>query len=188
MTALRTFGTSRRLRIVLLAWLALGVTRRASAQDATIIGTVADTTKASLPGVLVTATSADTGRQSATVSDGEGAYRLAQLSPGRYRLQAELAGFSTVNVASVELLVGQNATVPFVMKLAQLNEPLTVTGEAPLVDTSSSQVVGQRRPAADGGSCRCRAATGWSCRSMVKGITANDIVNTPGVGATTCSS
>jgi hypothetical protein len=151
----------------------------ARAQGASVVGTVTDQTKALLPGATVTAINLETGVQTAAVSDQSGAYRL-QLPPGTYRLQAELAGFSTVIVTSVELLVGQNATVPFALALAQLNESVTVTGEAPFVDTSSSQVAGN----VDRRQMEALPLQGrnWiELSNMVKGITANNIVNTPGV-------
>jgi len=110
----------------------------AAAQEASITGTVVDTSKAVVPGATVTATNVDTGIPTATVSDESGRYRLQNLQPGNYKLQAELTGFSTVLIPLVELRVGQNATVPFELKLADLNETITVTGEAPFVDVSSS--------------------------------------------------
>jgi hypothetical protein len=76
------------------------------------------------------------------VTNDKGEYRLLNVPPGKYTLQAELSGFSTVVLKDVELLVGQNATIPFTMKLASVTETLTVLGESPLVDTTSSQVAG----------------------------------------------
>src|SRR5215472_15323286 len=78
------------------------------AQEASVIGTVADETKALLPGATVTATNIETGGQSVAITDAAGAYRLMRLPPVRYKLQAELTGFATVVIPSVELLVGQN--------------------------------------------------------------------------------
>jgi hypothetical protein len=158
------------------------VSTSAFAQDASVIGNVADETKAVLPGVTISATNLDTGGQSTTISDDRGDYRLLKLPPGRYKLQAELAGFSSVVVASVELLVGQNATVPFVMKLASVTETLTVTGESPLVDTSSSQVAGNvdRRQMEE---LPLQGRNWMELSKLVKGITANDVTNTPGVSA-----
>jgi hypothetical protein len=168
-------------RLLLLGFsVFLAAAGSALAQSATIIGTVTDQTKAVLPGATITATNIDTGLQSMAVSGQGGEYRVQQLNPGTYRLQAELAGFSTVTIASVELLVGQNATVPFVMSLAQLNESVTVTGEAPFVDTSSSQVAGN----VDRRQMEALPLQGrnWiELSNMVKGMTANNIVNTPGV-------
>src|SRR5918993_4902818 len=128
--------------LVCLASFVLFVPAMASAQDASLIGNVVDGTKAALPGATITATMIDTGRASTTVSDERGEYRLRGLAPGRYRVQAELSGFSTVVVPEIELLVGQNRSLPFTMQVASLSETLTVTGEAPLVDVSSTQVAG----------------------------------------------
>jgi hypothetical protein len=154
----------------------------ARAQEATIIGTITDETKAVLPGATVTATNLETGGQSVATTGQNGEYRLLQLPPGKYKVQADLTGFASVVVPSVELLVGQNATVPFVMKLAQVNESVTVTGESPLVDTSSSQVAGNvdRRQME---SLPLQGRNWMELSKLVKGITANDVTNTPGVGA-----
>jgi len=151
------------------------------AQEASVIGTVADETKALLPGATVTATNIETGGQSVAITDAAGAYRLMRLPPGRYKLQAELTGFATVVIPSVELLVGQNATVPFVMKLAQVNESVTVTGESPLVDTSSSQVAGNvdRRQMEE---LPLQGRNWMELSKLVKGVTANDVGNSVGTG------
>jgi len=118
------------------------ISAAAYAQNVSVTGTVTDETKSVLPGVSVTATDIDTGRQFAGVTDTKGEYRLLNVPAGSYKIQAELSGFSTVVLAKVELLVGQNATIPFTLKIAQVSETLTVLGESPLVDTSSSQVAG----------------------------------------------
>ena len=158
------------------------VSTSALAQDASVIGNVSDETKAVLPGVAISATNLATGGQSTAISDERGEYRLLKLPPGRYKVQAELAGFSTVVVASVELLVGQNATMPFIMKLASVTETLTVTGESPLVDTSSSQVAGNvdRRQMEE---LPLQGRNWMELSKLVKGVTANDIGNSIGTGA-----
>jgi len=169
-------------RLLLAVLMVLSVATLARAQEATIIGTVSDETKAVLPGATVTATNLETGGQSVATTGQNGEYRILQLPPGKYKVQADLAGFTTVIVPSVELLVGQNATVPFVLKLAQVSETLTVTGEAPLVDTSSSQVAGNvdRRQME---SLPLEGRNWMELSKLVKGITANDVTNTPGVSA-----
>jgi len=153
----------------------------ASAQDASIAGTVTDETKAVLPGATITVTNIETGAQTTAVSDERGQYRLVNVRPGKYRVQAELQGFANVLVPEVELLVGQNATVPFVMKLAQVTETVTITGESPLVDISSSQVAGNvdRRQMEQ---LPLQGRNWMELSKLVKGITANDVTNTPGVG------
>ena len=131
-----------RLILSLVLPLFLFIAAPASAQDGVIFGSIVDSTKASLPGVAVTATLIGTGRAYSTITDERGEYRLRGLEAGRYKVQAELSGFSTVLVPDIELLVGQNRTLPFSMQVASLSETLTVTGESPLVDISSTQVSG----------------------------------------------
>jgi hypothetical protein len=153
----------------------------AYAQQASIVGTAVDDTKAVLPGVSVTATDQAAGRQIVAVTNERGEYRLLNIPPGMYTVQAELAGFSMVVLRDVELLVGQNATIPFTMKLAQVSETLTVVGETPLVDTTSSQVTGNvdRRQMEE---LPLQGRNWMELSKLVKGITANDVTNTPGVG------
>jgi hypothetical protein len=154
----------------------------ARAQEASVIGTVADETKAVLPGATITATNVETGRQTAATTDEQGQYRLLRLPPGKYKVQADLQGFTSVIVPSVELLVGQNATVPFSLKLASVSETLTIIAEAPLVDTASSQVAGNvdRRQMEQ---LPLQGRNWMELSKLVKGITANDVTNTPGVGS-----
>jgi Carboxypeptidase regulatory-like domain len=124
------------------------VSTPALAQEASIVGMVVDESKAVLPGVTVTATDVLKGTQAVAVTDERGNYRFVQLTPGTYRVQAELAGFANVVVEKIQLLVGQTATVPIVLKIAALAETLTVTGESPLVDVTSTQVAGNVNPTA----------------------------------------
>jgi hypothetical protein len=152
----------------------------AFAQEATIFGAVTDSTSGALPGVTITATSITNGRVFSSVSDERGEYRLRGLAPDRYKVQAELSGFATVIVPEVEVLVGQNRPVPFAMQVATLSETLTVTGEAPLVDISSTQVAGNvdRRQMEE---LPLQGRNWMELAMQVKGITANAVDNNPGV-------
>ena len=152
----------------------------AFAQEASLIGAVVDGTKAALPGATITATLIDTGRAISTVSDERGEYRLRGLAPGRYKVQAELSGFSTVIIPDIELLVGQNRSLPFQMQVASVSETLTVTGESPLVDISSTQVAGNvdRRQMEE---LPLQGRNWMELAMQVKGITANAVDTTPGV-------
>jgi hypothetical protein len=148
--------------------------------NATVTGTVTDESKAILPGVTVSATEITTGRQFVGVTDERGEYRFVNVSPGTYKIQAELTGFATVTTPNLELLVGQNALVPFTLKVATLQETVTVTGLSPLVNTSSSQVAGNidRRQMED----IPLAGRNWmELALMVKGVTSNNIDQRPGV-------
>jgi hypothetical protein len=173
---------TRPLARALCAFLSVFVTAgSAFAQEASVTGVVTDATKALLPGVTVSATNVDTGNQTTAVSDEGGRYRLLNLPPGIYKLQSELAGFSTVVVSGVELRVGQNATVPFELKLANLNETITVTGETPFVDVSSSQVAGNVNPR-QMEALPLQGRNWMELSKMVKGMTANEVSINPGVG------
>jgi hypothetical protein len=152
----------------------------AFAQEASLTGTVIDDTKAVLPGVTVTAVDLSNGAQFVSVSDVRGEYRLLQMPPAHYRLHAELTGFTSVVVTDIQLLVGQNAVVPLALKLAQVNETVTVTGEAPLVDTASSQVAGNVNPR-QMEELPLQGRNWMELSKMVKGVTANVISNNPGV-------
>jgi hypothetical protein len=106
---------------------------------------------------------------------------LLRLLPGKYTVTAELSGFSSVVLKDVELLVGNTLAIPFTMKLAQVSETLTVIGETPLVDTASSQVAGNvdRRQMEE---LPLQGRNWMELSKLVKGITANDVTNQPGVG------
>lgn len=166
---------------LLLASLLVGLPATpARAQDASIAGTVVDDTKSVIPGVTVTATSLATGRVMSAVSDERGEYRLRGIPPGRYKVEAELTGFAHVVLPDVELLVGQNRTIPFTMQVASLAETLTVTAESPLVDISSTQVGGNvdRRQMEE---LPLQGRNWMELAMQVRGITANAVDTTPGV-------
>jgi hypothetical protein len=116
----------------------------ASAQDATVSGTITDETGGVLPGVVVTAVNDANGNVFDSVTDERGVFRL-QVRVGRYKMNAELSGFATIGQA-FEALVGQALTINMRMVPASLQESVTVTGEAPLIQTTSSTLAGNIDP------------------------------------------
>jgi hypothetical protein len=150
------------------------------AQEATVVGTVVDDSGGVLPGVTVTATNLATGQQYVAVTAERGAYRLLGLAAGRYKIQAELPGFAMVVLSDIELLVGQNATLPLTMKVAALQETVLVTSESPLVDLRTSQVAGNvdRRQMEE---LPINGRNWMELSLLVKGITANSVGSRPGV-------
>lgn len=112
----------------------------AFAQYGQIEGRVADATGAVLPGVTVTAVNEDTGVARSAVTDAEGDYRLPALLPGPYTVSAELTGFSTVATTGVILTIQQTIVMNMDLAIAQVEETVTVTGAAPLLDTRRSDV------------------------------------------------
>jgi hypothetical protein len=165
----------------ILCSLMLLLSGAAGAQEqASIRGTVVDQSSAVLPGVTVTAVETSTGRQHVGVTDERGEYRLPTLPSGTYDIRAELAGFTTVVVSGVEILVGQNATIGLKMSVATLQETVTVTGESPLVDVASSQVAGNvdRRQMEE---LPILGRNWMELALQVRGITANNVGDRPGV-------
>jgi hypothetical protein len=117
----------------------------AHAQDATVNGTVRDNTGAVLPGVTVTATHEAAGTTFVSVTDERGLYRVP-VRAGVYRITAELPGFATVVRPGVELLLGRQVTLNLELSVSGVQETVTVTGEAPLIDTTSSNIAGNIDP------------------------------------------
>ena len=107
------------------------------AQDATLNGTVTDSTGGVLPGVTITATNEETGNTFVAITDGSGEFRVP-VRIGVYRLTAELQGFTTVTRTGVQIQVGQLATMTLQMSPSSVQETITVTGEAPLINITTS--------------------------------------------------
>src|SRR5579885_2280656 len=126
-----------RLITLIVAFIALPLV--AFAQDATVSGTVKDNTGGVLPGVTVTAVNQDSGISFVSVTDEHGVYRIP-VRAGVYKITAELSGFNTQTRMGVELLLGKQLALDFTMSVSGLQENVTVTGEAPLIDTTTSTV------------------------------------------------
>ena len=107
-------------------------------QDATLSGTITDSTSAVIPGVTVTATHVESGNKFVAVTDERGNFRLA-VRVGNYKITAELPGFTMVN-RTIQILVGQTVVVNIEMMPSTVAEVVNVTGEAPLVDTTTTKV------------------------------------------------
>lgn len=106
--------------------------------QATIAGTVRDTSGAVLPGVTVeVASPALIEKTRSTVTDGAGFYRIEILRPGSYTVTATLPGFATVLREGIELSGSFVATVNVEMRLGSIEETITVSGEAPIIDIQS---------------------------------------------------
>jgi hypothetical protein len=105
-----------------------------------VSGSIKDDTGAALPGVSVTVTSpALQVPQVVGVSDERGEYRVIDLPPGTFRVQYELAGFGTLVREGIVLTSGFVAKVDVVLKVATLSETVTVSGESPVVDVTTTR-------------------------------------------------
>ncbi len=122
---------------IALAWLAFAPPA-AFAQSA-IAGVVKDTTGGVLPGVTVEASSpALIEKVRTVVTDDQGQYKIIDLRPGVYSVTFTLPGFSTVKREGIELPANFTAPVSGEMKVGALEETVTVSSQAPVVDVQSS--------------------------------------------------
>src|SRR4051812_9607548 len=120
------------LAALLFAWPVAAQEQRGS-----IEGVVKDSSGAVLPGVTVEARSGGGGVLSST-TDASGGYRFPSLLPGLYEVTATLASFKSGKVSNVEVKLGSMKGVDFNLQLSSVNEQVTVTAEAPIVDTKQS--------------------------------------------------
>jgi len=125
-------------KILALLTLVVAVPSVALAQ-ATLAGTVKDSSGAVLPGVTVEAASpALIEKTRAAVSDGAGRYRIENLRPGDYTVTFTLSGFATVKRDGVILSGSSVTTIDADMKVGAVAETITVTSETPVVDVVST--------------------------------------------------
>jgi outer membrane receptor protein involved in Fe transport len=126
---------------LLLVW-ALGSAGPAAAQGAgaVILGTITDAQGGALPGVTLTLRNVESGVTRTTVTESDGTYRLPALLPGRYDLTAELSGFANAEATDITLTIGLELRRDLTMALQGVQETLTVTGEAPVVETTQTEV------------------------------------------------
>jgi len=136
---------SRLLTLLVLGGALLALPVVARAQEAVLAGTVTDSTGSVLPGAVVRAVHQASGNTFEAVTDVRGAYRMP-VRIGSYVITAQLSGFVTVTRRGVDLLVGQTAAINLQMAVGGVAETITVTGETPLVNTSTSNLGGNVDP------------------------------------------
>ncbi|MEZ5285678.1 MAG: carboxypeptidase-like regulatory domain-containing protein [Vicinamibacterales bacterium] len=109
-----------------------------SATTGSINGKVSDATGGVLPGVTVTISSPSMQGTRTDVTNEQGDYRFPAVPPGEYQITYELAGFGTVLREGVRVGLGFTATVNTELRVASLQETVTVSGESPVVDVSTT--------------------------------------------------
>jgi len=134
----RLIGTVSVLAVLLAAAADAGA-QSVSATTGAINGKVSDSTGSVLPGVTVTVASPSMQGTRTAVTNEDGAYRFPAVPPGEYKITYELAGFGTVVRDRVRVGLGFTATLNIEMAVASLQETVTVSGESPVVDVSSTK-------------------------------------------------
>jgi hypothetical protein len=129
------------MRIVAVFVLSVCAAAPAAAQGVgAIAGTVSDSSGAVLPGATVTLASEQgtVGGNQEVATDARGAYQFLRLVPGRYRVTATLQGFRPFTQAGIIVNSDQTSRADARLEVGGLEEGIVVSGEAPLLDTSSA--------------------------------------------------
>jgi hypothetical protein len=130
-------AVSRVRAMVIAAGLVAGTA--AAQTTGRITGSVTDESKAGLPGVTVEAKGPALQGSRATSTDASGLYRLTLLPPGTYMVTFTLQGFATESQTGVTVSLGKDTAVDILMRPA-VKESVTVSGETPVVDVTSTAV------------------------------------------------
>ena len=126
--------------VALLLVGAMGVPAFAQQSIGTILGVVKDTSGGTVPAAKVTVTNTETNESRTVDTADDGAYRFPALKPGHYVVKIEKEGFKTQTQTGLTLDVAQELVVNPTMQVGAAAQEVTVTGEAPLVNTTTSSL------------------------------------------------
>src|SRR5437016_3664096 len=138
---LRSFG---RFVIAIVVLIALGTSSLAFSQTATatIVGVVKDSSGALIPGVSIAVKHTDTGQTRTAISSDSGSYNVPLLPVGAYELTTTMPGFKQQVRSGINLVIGQEAVIDMTLEVGAAAEQITVSEEAPLVNTTLSSTSG----------------------------------------------
>jgi hypothetical protein len=136
--------------MAILAVLLFGTATRSNGQDinASLSGTVTDTSGAVIPGAQLTLTNEATGVASKDLSDSSGLYSFRNLVPGKYDLNVTAKGFRSTDHNGIELAVNQAARLDLSLSIGQTNETVTVIGDTSLINYENPTLEGGMSPEA----------------------------------------
>src|SRR5437016_7175695 len=134
-----------RVGIAIVAWIAFGTclsVAQISTATATILGVVKDTSGALIPRVSITIKHTGTGLTRAAISSESGDYNVPLLPVGAYELTTTIPGFKQQVRSGINLVVGQQAVIDLTLEVGAAAQQITVSEEAPLVNTTLSSTSG----------------------------------------------
>src|SRR6202521_4519970 len=139
-----SFGAGQKLAcaislFVLLLWAIPAISQTS---QGTILGVVKDASGGAMAGATVTITNTGTNDARTVTTGTDGEYRVPALQPGLYTVRVEAPGFKSLTVSAQNLVVGQEMVVNATMQIGSPEQAVTVTGEAPLVNTTNSSLGG----------------------------------------------
>ncbi len=109
---------------------------------ASITGRIEDSSGAAVPNVNVTAKNLETGATRTVMADEAGNYQVLALPVGNYEVKAENTGFKAAVQTGINLVVGQQAVVNLKLEVGAVQEQVTVTSDAALVNTTTASIAG----------------------------------------------
>jgi hypothetical protein len=127
---------------VLGAWVFGGSYAYAQQGTGELRGRILDAQTAVLPGVAVVAKNEATGQVREVVSGADGSFFMSAMTPGIYELTAQLSGFKRYQRGGVRVEVGKTFAIDVQLEVGAIEQAVTVTGESPLIDTTSKQIGG----------------------------------------------
>ncbi len=129
-------------RLTILCGLIVCTQANAQVTTGSISGVVKDVSGAVIPEVAVVIKNLDTGLTRTVTSDASGRYQAPSLTLGNYEIQAQVSGFRTEVRSGIQLTVGREAVVDFTLAVGDVTQSVQVTGEAPMIDTTSASITG----------------------------------------------
>src|SRR5580700_9548042 len=103
-----------------------------------IVGQVSDASGAAVPSATVTVTNKETGLRRSASTDDSGRFNFPQLKPGPYSVKVEAEGFEPQQNDAVSAALGQKQTVDFRLKIAQSNQTVEISSEAPILNPENA--------------------------------------------------
>jgi outer membrane receptor protein involved in Fe transport len=135
--------TAFSIRFLLILTILTLVSSSALAQyGASLEGTVTDKSGAVVSGATVTVADQATGVSHSTVTSDAGFYRISALSPGRYRVDVDAAGFKKGTTADVQVSAESTRGLDVILTPGAAQETVTVTAEGAVLETENASVTG----------------------------------------------
>src|SRR5213594_2527495 len=138
--SLRVFGRFATAIVVLIALSTC--LSFAQTSTATILGVVRDASGALIPGVSISVKHTESGLTRTAISSERGGYSVPLLPVGAYEITTTMPGFKQAVRTGINLVVGQEAVVDLTLEVGANAETVTVSEEAPLVNTTTSSTSG----------------------------------------------
>src|SRR6266571_1309272 len=136
---MRSLGCRASL-LILPVLLGFGIPRASAQFDtASVVGTVKDSSGATVPDAKVTLTNTETGVSVARTTGQDGGYEFVTVKPGIYVVTAEKSGFAIALMDNVQVQVAARMRVDLSLSVGQLTERVVVTAASPLIETDTSQ-------------------------------------------------